>query len=194
MEKSLNVKAVLAAPLTPVGANCAVTFHTVGRVVPRTVRSPSRSNVLLPDFGRGIETPRIDVGTKVTVGNSVVWRTRPRTNPSRRSLSLLSVLTSMVNFDSEGITFPFASAEMTPVTPLVSPIASLGRSRPTSCSRILYRAAFPVGPVTYRSDAADCAGIVVSAATGAAAEEVLAERASAVSPDWQAKNVAAERT
>src|SRR5678816_4558522 len=59
-----------------------------------------------------------------------------------------------MNFDSAGMRLPFASAEITPLTLFVSPTASLGRSTPTSCSRILYRAALPSGAVTNRYAAA----------------------------------------
>src|SRR5687767_6257888 len=63
---------------------------------------------------------------------------------------------------------------MPPVTSLVAPTASLGRSNPTSCSRIRYRTSLPVGVTTSWSAPADgsctsppdtCVVVVESAAT-----------------------------
>ena len=48
---------------------------------------------------------------------------------------------------------PFWSTTSVPVISFVTPIASLGRSKLTSCSRTRYLASLPVGAMMYRSRA-----------------------------------------
>jgi hypothetical protein len=63
-----NGNAVVAEPVTVPPSNFASTCHVVGFVTPRTVRSPTTWNVLLPVVGSGDVRPVSTLGESSTVG------------------------------------------------------------------------------------------------------------------------------
>src|SRR5690606_644242 len=80
--KSANVNAVAALPLTWPSVYSAVTCQVVGRVTPRTVRSPIISKVCEPERATDSERvgrPRSSVGTNSTDGKVSVTSSLRRT-------------------------------------------------------------------------------------------------------------------